>query len=326
MQAAPAVHKDSLVLALDFGGSKLAAALVEPRRGKIIFKTSQERLPTANAQWSLEQMIALGRSVLQEKQVSGNALLRLGVSFGGPLSRDRRCVLRSMHVPDWEIFPLVERLEAAFGCPAFMDNDANAAALGEWRFGAGRGLDSLLYVQISTGVGAGIIASRQLLRGAGLAGEFGHMTIAPDGPECVCGKRGCVESFAAGWALARDGRAALADAPQDSPLRKLSAGDPQRLDARQVCEAVRQGDPNAAAILDRAARALGMAIANAVVLLDPQAVLIGGGVSRSQDVLTAPLTAALTAHLPLMFQGRCPLKFSQLGGDETLLGAALLNR
>lgn len=325
MQTAPAVRKNLFVLALDFGGSKLAAAVVEPRRGRIIAKTRQERLPSANAQQSLEQMIALGRGVLQDGQTPSSALLRLGVSFGGPLSRDRRYVLRSMHVPDWESFPLAERLETAFGCRAFMDNDANAAALGEWRFGAGRGLDSLLYIQVSTGIGAGIVVHRRLLRGAGLAGEFGHMTVAPDGPLCVCGKRGCVESFAAGWALARDGRTALVNALLNSPLRKLCGDDPERLDARLVCEAARQGDPIANAILDRAAQALGMTLANAVVLLDPQAVVIGGGVSRSQDVLATRLAAAVSEFLPPMFQGRCPLMFSQLGGDETLLGAALLD-
>lgn len=326
MQVMPKVQKKPLVLALDFGGSKLAAALVEPRSGRIVLKTREERPSLANAQQSLEQMIALGRSSLREAGVPDNALLRLGVSFGGPLSRDRRCVLRSMHVPDWDAFPLAEQLEAVFGCPVFMDNDANAAAVGEWRFGSGRGLDSLLYIQVSTGVGAGIIVGRHLLRGAGLAGEFGHMTIATDGPPCVCGKRGCVESIAAGWALARDGQAALANAPQDSLLRKLCADDPQRLDARLVCEAARQGDFSAAAILDRASRALGLAIANAVVLLDPQAVVIGGGVSRSQDILAARLIAAMSEFLPPMFQGRCSLKFTELEGDETLLGAALLNQ
>jgi len=294
------------VLAVDFGGTKLAAAVVDVARGELVVP-ARCPTPAGGAEASLAALIALAQAALRQ---SPGPVTAIGISFGGPVSADRRTVLRSMHVGAWEGIPLPARLSAILGLPAAMDNDGNLAALGEWTFGARRGVRSLLYIQVSTGIGAGWVLEGQVYRGQGLAGEFGHLTVMPDGPRCSCGKRGCVESLASGWALARDGQARLGGEPPP--------------DAEQVLVAARAGNPVAQAIVRRAFTALGQGIAAAITLLDPELVVLGGGVARAEDWMRPLVMMALADYLPPMLQGRTRLEFSPLHGSETLLGAALL--
>jgi glucokinase len=206
-----------------------------------------------------------------------------------------------------------------------MDNDANAAALGEWYFGAGKRVENMIYIQVSTGVGAGLILNGQLFRGNALAGEFGHITILPDGPICVCGRPGCVESMCSGWAIARDGRAAFEVSAVNSPLHQLCNNLADQISAQTVIEAYRQGDLLAQAILEKAFTGLAIGISNMVSLFDPDSVVLGGGVTRAQDVLLQFLNPALEKYLHPLSKNRFALKFSELNGMETLLGAALLS-
>jgi glucokinase len=295
------------ILALDFGGTKLAAAVVNVATGDVLCPVRTATPAAAGATACLDAMVAIARESLRRQP--DVAVTGIGVSFGGPVSRDRRTVLRSMHVPAWDGFDLPARLSATFGLPAFMDNDGNAAALGEWRFGAGQGTRDMLYVQVSTGIGAGIITDGRVYRGGGLAAEFGHLTVLPDGPACTCGKAGCVEALAAGWAIARAGRAAFGDA---------------MMDAEQVVAAAAAGDPRAQTILDRAFTHLALGIANAVILLDPEVVVLGGGLARAEAALRRVVEPALARFLPPIFRDRARLAFSRLAGAETLVGAALL--
>jgi glucokinase len=310
------------VLALDFGGTKLAAAVVDTASGTILAYQCQTTPPRQGAPASIESMFNLGNQALAEAGMQRPA--RVGISFGGPVSVDRQQVLVSYHVADWEGKRLPSLAAEAFGCPAAMDNDANAAALGAWGFDALRQPDHLVYIQISTGVGAGLILNRDIFRGGALAGEFGHITMQVGGPPCPCGKRGCVEALCSGWAIARDGLAALPHAASGSPLHRLSqraAGDP---DARLVLQAAREGDPLAHEIAERAFGALGVAIANVICLLDPQVVMLGGGITQSQDIIRPIIETTLVREVPAMFKDRCQLRFCTLQGRETLLGAALL--
>jgi glucokinase len=312
------------VLVFDFGGTKLAAGVVDADRGRVL---AFVRIPTPASQGasgSIDAIVQSGRQALETAGVGLDELHGgIGISFGGPVSKDRRTVLRSMHVEGWDSIDLSDRIAAHFDRPAFMDNDANAAALGEWAYGAGKGAENLLYVQISTGIGAGLIVQRKVYRGSGLAGELGHSTVLVDGPLCSCGKRGCLESLAAGWAIAREGRALLENGGS-SRLAELSDHRPERMDAELVLRASQEGDPGSLAVVERAFRYLAMGIANAICLLDPDVVVIGGGVSRSRSVVRAILEPELEESLPAMFRGRVRLAFSELEGLETLLGAALL--
>ena len=166
-----------------------------------------------------------------------------------------------------------------------MDNDANVAALGEARYGAGLGLASLMYLTISTGVGGGLILDRRLWRGAGgLAGEIGHTTLDPNGPLCLCGNRGCVERYASGPFMAEDARQLIQDEPDRGRiLLELAGGKLEAISAKTLSQAAGQNDPLARQVLERSAWALGTGIGNAANLFNPQAFILGGGVTKSGD-------------------------------------------
>ncbi len=308
------------VLALDFGGTKLAAGIVDLHTGRIVV---QKRFATdhTSAQKNLEQMIQAGKELLGEP--TSETILGVGISFGGPIEPDRRQIIRSMHVPGWENIALPEIISNAFQLPAVMDNDANLASLGEWRFGSGQGTNHMVYIQVSTGIGAGLILNSRLYRGTGLAGEFGHLTVMIDGPPCTCGKRGCVESFAAGWAIARDGRQAVLDYGDKTLLYSQVEGNPDLVTARHVIEGARAGDLVARSIVSQAFTFLGIGIANAINLLCPEQVVLGGGVTKAGELMLQPIMSALDGHL-LPSLSRPRLTSSILGDAATLFGAVAL--
>jgi glucokinase len=304
-------------LAIDIGGTKFAMAVFA---GDTIARREFRATDRQGGRdWMRRQVIEIARAWQKELPLD-----RCGIGFGGPVHFRTQVVSLSTHVGGWSNFPFSRFIQDELGIPAIMDNDANAAALGAWAFDARRQPKNLVYIQISTGVGGGLILNRQLFRGSALAGEFGHLTIQPNGPECTCGKRGCVESVCAGWALARDGRAALPQAARNSPLAHMARLQPETLDARMVLQAAGNGDALAKGIAERAFTALGTAIANVICLLDPDMIILGGGILRAQEVVRAILEPALERELPPLFKGRCELRYSTLEGLETLLGAALL--
>ena len=209
-------NEEELYLALDFGGTKHAAGLMMSSRHRVSSRSGHS-VSTARPQWLAKRRIPAppnsdgptDRAVmfaLADELLAGHAgeLAAIGVSFGGPVNWAGGRVILSHHVPGWEDTPLVEMLRERYGAPVAMDNDANTAALGEWRFGVGAGCDSLLYITVSTGIGGGWVLGGQIYRGAdSMAGEIGHLAVDPNGPVCVCGKRGCVEAIGSGTNIGR---------------------------------------------------------------------------------------------------------------------------
>ncbi|MCC5613716.1 ROK family protein [Nostoc sp. CHAB 5836] len=276
----------TLILALDFGGTKLAAALVNVGSRKWL--RYERRLSPANADAStdLEIMRSLIYSLLQDTKPAA-----IGVSFGGPVDASTGTVRLSHHVAGWENIALKGLLEEEFGVPVGVDNDANVAALGEHRFGAGQGYDSLFYITVSTGVGGGWILNGKPWRGAGgMAGEIGHMVVDPAGPVCLCGKRGCVERLASGPYMAQNVREILENEPQrrkglrdGEVLRGLVGNDLTLLTGQLVSEAAAAGDDLAKEVLHKAAWALGVGIGNVANLMNPQRFVLGGGVMKAGE-------------------------------------------
>jgi glucokinase len=316
-----------LVLALDFGGTKLAAAVVDLGQEKIVSPVIRQPTPVAQgASGTLKAMIECGRQALAALDPPA-PVKAVGISFGGPVSKDRKSVLLSNHVANWNGAPLVNEISQAFQLPAVMDNDGNVAALGEWWFGGYRNLDNLAYIQISTGVGGGFIFGRELYRGSGLAGEAGHYIVDVNGPQCSCGRQGCLESVCSGWAIARDGKAALSKAADNCPsLRQLSQNKPEAVTAAMVFEACRALDPACVTIVRSALNNLAIMVVNLITCLDPQVVVLGGGLTRSRDIFEKYFMPVMTEQMHPFFKGRCQIKFSALDGNELLLGAALLTQ
>ncbi len=308
-----------LWLALDFGGTKHTAAVL--RQGSSKWRALERAFspPDADAGYDIKAMFALAEGAL-----AGDTPDAIGVSFGGPVDATTGTVRLSHHVPGWENTPLREMLEAEFGAPASVDNDANVAALGEYRFGAGRGCTSLLYITVSTGVGGGWILNGQPWRGAdGMAGEIGHTVVDPQGPVCLCGKRGCVERLASGPYMAQQARDRLAEHPDQGPiLRALVNRDLNKITGKLISQAAAQGDALAWDVLRTGAWALGVGIGNAANLVNPQRVVLGGGVTKSGarfwDVVRQ--TARETA-LPEVAVEVVPAEFSD---DAPLWGAVAL--
>ncbi len=303
----------SYVLGLDFGGTKLACGLWRVGDAGLCATRRQPTDAAGGATGSLAQMLAMARALLAEGGVAAGQLAGVGVSFGGHVDAARGVILRSVHVGGWEGFPLRDHVRAEFGVPAQVENDANAAALAEARFGAGRGHSSLLYVTISTGIGGGLVVDGQIYRGAhGMAREIGHTVVAPDGLLCPCGRRGCLEAVAAGPAIARAAQARLdADPSLASRLRGQAT-----LRAEDVAQAARDGDTLALATLDTAFTYLGLGLANAVNLLDPGLVVLGGGVTR----IGAPLFDRVCAVVAERALVPCDIVPALLGDDVGVWG------
>jgi len=322
-----AQHMDDVVLALDFGGTKLAAAVVDLGKGKIVSPVIRQQTPVSEgASGTLKSMIECGTKALDAFD-QRQSVKAVGVSFGGPVSDDRRSVLLSNHVSNWNGAPLVDEISQAFQLPTAMDNDGNVAALGEWWFGGYRQLDNLAYVQISTGVGGGFIIGGQPYRGSGLAGEMGHYVVEINGPQCSCGRKGCLESVCSGWAIAREGRDALSKRLGDCPkLVQLSQDKPESVNTSMVFEACRAFDPACVTIVSRALNSLAGMIVNLITCIDPQAVVIGGGLTRTRDIFEDYFMPVVQKQMHPFFKGRCQIEISTLNGDELLLGAALLTQ
>jgi glucokinase len=298
-------------LALDFGGTKLSAGVVDVatavwQAGTPVWQAKGRVYspPGADFHSDLAAMVKLGHELL-----GGERPLAVGVSFGGPVDYRTGVVRLSHHVPGWENAPLQAQLEAAFHAPVRVDNDANVAALGEYRFGTGQGSESLLYVTVSTGVGGGWVLNGRPWRGhEGLAGEIGHTVVDPAGPECLCGKRGCVERLASGPYMAADLAARL--------------GSAESFTGQRVAELAAQGQPDAQAILQRGGWALGVGLGNAANLLNPERFILGGGVTKSGDLWwTAVRQAAQATALP---QIHSDIRPAALADDAPLWGAIAL--
>jgi glucokinase len=315
------VEGEPLLLALDFGGTKLTAGMAVAGERHWRARRQVFSPPGADATDDLDTMMSLARALLtgQESRLSA-----VGVSFGGPVNAAEGTVLLSHHVPGWENIPLRDRLQSALSSPVSVDNDANVGALGEWRFGAGRDCQSLFYITVSTGIGGGWVLNGQVYHGAdSVAGEIGHITVEHGGPACICGRRGCLEAVAAGPAIARRAQERLrAESEAGALLRQLAGGAIETVTAKHVGQAAEAGDDLARQVLDEAARALGFGISYAISLMNPERVVVGGGVAKSGPRYFEVVRAAARANvLPEM---RVDIVPAALGDDAPLWGAVAL--
>lgn len=265
-------------LALDIGGTKIACGRFREDgflEEKITFPTKSER---GYEEISKEIISKLLRLKTEDT-------VALGVGTAGPLDRIKGEVYSPPNLPGWNRVPLRRDLEDALNLPVFIDNDANAACLGEFFFGAGKGVRDLVYITVSTGIGGGLIIDGKLLHGRrDSAGEVGHQTIIPDGPLCNCGNKGCLEALASGTAIARKAKEALL---KEEPTILKEWAKREELTAKHVREAMLKGDVVAREIWEEAMEYLGIGIGNIITIVSPERVVIGGSIGLSgEDVIT----------------------------------------
>ena len=287
---------ERFVLGIDVGGTKAVLALGRAD-GRVLAESRLDHWARGAWAQDLETLVAAARDLLRDAGLQNAAPDAVGVSAPGPLDPARGVVLAAPNLPGWSDVPIGERLREALGAPVRLENDANAAALAEWRHGAGRGTRNMVYATMSTGIGAGLILDGRLYRGAHFqAGEFGHVPIRARGRDSAAGLPGTLEAYAGGAALADRIRTDVARGARTRIL-ELAAGDPRRINARLWVEAIRSGDAYARGLRDRFVRDTAQGLAGLVMLLDPEMIVLGTIVQQNPDLFLAGIRERTRARL-----------------------------
>jgi glucokinase len=283
----------SLILGIDIGGTKCAASL-GTAEGTITARREVRTRAAEGPDAVIADLLEAARGLLAESGTALDDLAGIGISCGGPLDTRTGVVYSPPNLPGWEAVPLRDRFaEALPGPQVVLENDANATALAEWRWGAGRGAMNLAFLTMGTGIGGGLILDGRLYRGANdLAGEVGHQTILINGPLCQCGKRGCLEALASGPAIARLARESL-DYGRGRLLVEKAGGKPDQITAQVVIEAAREGDGLALRILEEAGTYMGIGLANLIQIVNPERIVLGTIAVHAGDLILHPIRRAV---------------------------------
>jgi glucokinase len=310
----------SVTIGVDIGGTKIAAGVVSAT-GEILARARRDT-PAHDPDQIAHDVAA----VVAELGADRTDVRGVGVACAGFIDRTGSTVLFAPNLA-WRDEPLKMRLEALVDQPVTIENDANAAAWGEFRFGAATEADDMVLITVGTGIGGGVVVDSRLLRGAfGIAGELGHMRVVPDGIRCGCGNRGCWEVYASGNALVREARELVASVALSGAALSLACdGDPSALRGHHVTSAAQAGDSASVELLADLGRWVGEGAASVSAILDPELIVIGGGVVAAGDLLIGPAHAAYARNLT--GRGHRPVADmvpARLGNDAGLIGAAAL--
>jgi glucokinase len=312
---------DSLSLGIDLGGTKILTAVANTQ-GDMLSR-DHSITPAKEGQEAVVKSIleSVGRA-LDQARISAPDLTAVGVGAPGLSNPETGILFTSPNLPGWKDVPLRDIIENELGKKTFLINDANAAAVGELYFGAGRGARNFIYITVSTGIGGGIIIDGKICTGSiGTAGELGHMVINDEGPLCNCGNRGCWEALASGTALAREARHEIKNGATTSILQ-LAGGDLEKINAEVIHEAAQDGDRLATELIARIAYYLGVGLANLINIFNPEVIVIGGGLSNIGDMLLKPAfeEAGRRAFKPAYQAVR--FARAELGRNSGVMGAA----
>jgi glucokinase len=306
-------------IGVDLGGTKMLLGVLDGD-SKTVWE-SRER----SAGESEEELVELLVREVAEARAARAGVAAIGLGIPATIDHEKGVAVAAVNLPI-ENLPIRDLVGERTGLPAFVDNDANVAALAEHLFGAARGADNAVMLTIGTGIGGGLILGGEIYRGStGAGAELGHMAIQMDGPGCQgnCPNRGCVEAFASGTALGREGRAAAESNP-DSALGKLLA-EGEEIDGKVVTETALGGDETAIGVLDLVGGRLGVALASFANIFEPEVIVIGGGVIAAGDLLLEPARRELRARA-LRPMNRTPVVPAELGEDAGMIGAAAMAR
>ena len=310
-----------LAIGVDVGGTKVAAGVVD-QDGKVLAKTRRPTPSTSPA--DVEETIA---SVVQELRAE-HEVGSVGIGAAGFIDADRSTVLFAPNLA-WRDEPLRDEVAKLVGLPVVVENDATAAAWGEYRFGAGSGCDHMVCVTVGTGIGGGIVLDGTLYRGRyGIGAEFGHMQAVPHGRRCGCGQRGCWEQYCSGRALLREARE-IADVQRvlGARLLELGNGRPEGIEAPEVTTAAREGDPAALSCFEEIGHWLGVGLTSLAATLDPAVFVIGGGVADAGELLLGPARRVFAEQLTgTAYRPHAEIRLAALGNEAGMVGAADLSR
>ncbi len=309
---------DPFIIVVDLGGTSFRVALADST-ATFLNRNAEPTQASDGPQIGIQRIIETIQSTAST--VGMENVKGIAVGTAGPIDPNNGIILTPPSLPSWHNTPLKQHLEKAFHIPIWVESDADMAAVGEHRFGAGQGFDRLVYFTVSTGIGGGIIFDGQLLRGSRIsAAEIGHIIVDPRGPRCNCGGKGHVEAMASGTAIARMAKERISQR-NTSSLVELCQNDLSPLTAEMVVEAAHNGDTIANEVMREAGTSLGIAVASLIHTLDPDIVIIGGGVSNAGELILKPVRESVAEHAMTDFKDRTRIVQSQLGDDSGLYGA-----
>ncbi|MFC1953774.1 ROK family protein [Chloroflexota bacterium] len=314
-------NTQALILGIDLGGTKILTAVVTAG-GDILSRDNSVTPAAQGRQAVVNSILDSANRSLEQARIAATDLTAVGLGAPGLSNPETGILFTSPHLPGWKDVPLKDIVEKALGKKTFLINDANAAAIGELHYGAGKGSRHFIYITVSTGIGGGIIIDGRIYTGfRGMAGEPGHMVINDEGPLCTCGNKGCWETLASGSALARDARERINEGTLTSIL-DYAGGDINKVNAEAVHEAAKAGDKLANKLIARTAYYLGVGLANLINIFNPEVIVLGGGLTNIGDMLLKP--AYREAKRRAFEQTYQMVRFAdaELGGNSGVLGTA----
>ena len=310
------------VLAIDLGGTKIITAIIA-NSGQVMAKEYYLTLADEGPQSVIEKIFSAIDRLLSLRNIGSSQLASISIAAAGAINFDKGLITSSPNLPGWDAVPLRDIIKEKYRVITFLINDASAAALGEHRLGAGRGVSNLIYLTVSTGIGGGIIINGKLYSGqSGGAGEIGHMTIDVNGPRCNCGNTGCFEVLASGTAVAKEAIRRIRQEERSS-LIEIVAGKIENITAEKVEVAARGGDSLALDIISRAAIYLGVGMVNLVNIFNPEMIIVGGGMAKMGDLLLNPARQVVKERAFQLSAQAVRIVPAQLGEDAGVLGAAI---
>ena len=305
------------VIGVDLGGTKISTA-ISTLDGKIVSQTVIPTNAIDGEEPVLRRILQTIEEVLDLAQVTPEEVQAIGIGSPGPLDAKNGTIITTPNLP-FRNYNVVAPIKEKFGIPVYLDNDANVAAIGEFMFGAGKGKQNIVYFTVSTGVGGGAVLNGQAYRGnTSNALEIGHMTVNAHGPRCNCGNIGCLEAIASGTAIGKKGREAVLTKVETS-LRNY-----QEITSYEVFVEAKKGDEVAKEIVDNAMNYLGIGVANAISIFDPEMVIIGGGVSKVGDILFDTVRKVVNKRCFKSMAEACEIVPAGLGVDAGVVGAVAL--
>ncbi len=320
------IEKHALpVLAVDLGGTKITAALISDK-GQVVAKEYCLTLANEGPQSVVERMLSSTDRVLSQKNMDVSQLDSISIAAAGAINFTEGVITSSPNLPGWYDIPLREIVQKKYQINTFLINDASAAALGEHHLGAGKGVNNLVYLTVSTGIGGGIIINGALYLGrCGCAGEIGHMTIDVNGIRCNCGNIGCLETLASGTAIAREAKRRIR-LGEKSSLTEIVKGNIDNITAEKVGAAAQGGDSLALEVISTAATYLGVGMVNLVNIFNPEMLIVGGGVAKLGDLLLNPARRVVRERAFQLSAQAVRIVPAQMGEHSGLLGSAIFAR
>jgi glucokinase len=318
-------NHQKLFLGVDIGGTKIALGLVDGS-GNILTHSRRPMLANGTAEAGLQAVANAIDAMFAEAKTNEQEIQAIGICAPGPLDPVAGVVLNPPNVTCWRNFPLAARIAEKYKIPVKVDNDANAAALAETRWGAAQGYRYVFYATVGTGIGSGIVLDGKIYHGnTGSAGEGGHVSIDYNGPTCACGKRGCIEVLAAGTAIGLRARSKLADQKsRHSTMLDLAEGDIARVTSELVGKACVAGDPLAREVLEDTVKVLSAWLGNIVDLFDPDVLVMGGGVAAMLHPFFGSIKDSLPTWCVNPHVSNIPLLMAHYGADAGIAGGAAL--